>query len=329
MHTSDPSAEGTSPAPGAESSALAAPPPEPPAARPPTASDATDASTARAPEATDTSEATDAEANGPAIELALETVELSDAEAAAVAAPSLGASPGIGDPAGTVPPALPEAASVEVPADRMASPLALPQVPGQASRFLAALPAGGYVPSRWFLGITAFVVAAADIGTKEWAKWALAGPDLKRSSKHIEAIPGHLDFIFAQNPGGAWSFLRSVPDGIRRPFFLFVSAAAIVFIVSVYGRLERRQWAMRWGLPLALGGAIGNLADRVRYGWVVDFIDAYYKGGANEVHWPTFNVADVAIVFGVGLMALDLLSLRHAHTDAAPPRPAETAGGAA
>ena len=62
---------------------------------------------------------------------------------------------------------------------------------------------------------------------------------------------------------------------------------------------------------------------------VVAFIPAYYMGGANAVHWPPFNFADVAIVFGVGLMALALLSLRHAHTDAAPPRPAETAGGAA
>lgn len=186
-----------------------------------------------------------------------------------------------------------------------------------------------YRPSKWLLAIVGFVTAAADIGTKEWAKHALAGPDLKRSAKHIEVIPNHLDFIFAQNPGGAWSFLRSVPDGIRRPFFLFVSAAAIVFIVSVYGRLEKRQWAMRWGLPLALGGAIGNLSDRVRYGWVVDFVDVYYKGAANEVHWPTFNVADIAIVVGVGLMALDLLSLRRPHApDRAEPK-VEPASGAA
>ncbi|MEZ4296096.1 MAG: signal peptidase II [Polyangiaceae bacterium] len=139
---------------------------------------------------------------------------------------------------------------------------------------------------------------------------ALAGPDLRRTGKELELIPGHLKFIFAQNPGGAWSFLREVPDGLRRPFFLFVSSAAIVFIVRVYRRLDRRQWAMRWGLPLALGGAIGNLADRVRYGWVVDFIDVFWKGKANEVHWPTFNVADIAIVIGVLLMALDLNLLR-------------------
>jgi signal peptidase II len=171
--------------------------------------------------------------------------------------------------------------------------------------------------------LVAFFVMIADLGTKEWAKRALAGPDLKRGAKHIEVIRDHVDLIFAQNPGGAWSFLRSVPDGLRRPFFLFVSAAAIVFIVKVYRRLDRRQWAMRWGLPLALGGAIGNLADRIRYGWVVDFVDVYTKRGDSELHWPTFNVADIAIVVGVGLMAVDLLSLRrskHGPARADPPK---------
>lgn len=178
-------------------------------------------------------------------------------------------------------------------------------------RIVAQLPPEPpWAPSSWRMAFLALLVAVADLGTKEWAKRALAGPDLKRSAKHFEVIRDHFDFIFAQNPGGAWSFLRSLPDGLRRPFFLFVSCAAIVFIVKVYRRLERRQWAMRWGLPLALGGAIGNLADRVRYGWVVDFMDIYTKRGADELHWPTFNVADIAIVVGVGLMALDLLSLR-------------------
>jgi signal peptidase II len=96
----------------------------------------------------------------------------------------------------------------------------------------------------------------------------------------------------------------------------------------VYRKLDRRQWAMRWGLPMALGGAIGNLADRVRHGWVVDFIDFYWKGGANEMHWPTFNVADIAIVAGVGLMALDLFSLRKLKDPAPAPSP-EAASGAA
>lgn len=204
-----------------------------------------------------------------------------------------------------------------------------PEIAVHAPAATPAEPASDWQPSMLFLSVLTFVVAAADIASKEWVKRALAGENLRRTGRHIEVIRDHFDFIFAQNPGGAWSFLRGVPDGLRRPFFLFVSAAAIVFIVMVYQRLDRRQWAMRWGLPLALGGAIGNLQDRIRYGWVVDFIDVYWKGKANEVHWPTFNVADIAIVVGVGLMALDLLSLRKSN-EPAPPEPApEAAGGAA
>ncbi|MFO0588328.1 MAG: signal peptidase II [Polyangiaceae bacterium] len=277
MQNSDPSTEGAAPESPTEGASPATP---------------TEAA------ATPAARSSEDEANGPVIELGLETVELSAADVEEPPAPS----------------------AIE---HQEAPPL------GNAT---VRAPEPEYHPSHWFLGITAFVVAAIDLGSKEWIKHALAGPELRRTSKHLEIIPGHLDFIFAQNPGGAWSFLRGLPDGLRRPFFLFVSSAAIVFIVSVYGRLEKRQWAMRWGLPLALGGAIGNLVDRIRYGWVCDFIDAYYKGGANEVHWPTFNPADIAIVVGVALMALDLLSLRRPHPPEDAPTPTTTtepAGGPA
>jgi signal peptidase II len=176
-------------------------------------------------------------------------------------------------------------------------------------------------PSTAFLCALTLVSLAADLSTKAWAKGHLSGYDNKaHAMKRLEVLKGHVDFIFAQNPGGAWSFLRSLPDSLRRPFFLVVSAAAIVFIISIYQRVRREQWAMKWGLPLALGGAMGNLADRIRYGWVVDFIDVSLRWGGREHHWPTFNVADVAIVLGVGLMAIDMLRTRglHAHDEPGP-----------
>ena len=162
--------------------------------------------------------------------------------------------------------------------------------------------------SMGFLTVVTVVSLAADLVSKGWAK-ALLSPTSKggQGLKRFVVLKGHLDFIFAQNPGGAWSFLRGLPDGLRRPFFLLVSSAAIVFIVSIYRRIHRDQWAMKWGLPLALGGAMGNLVDRVRYGWVVDFVDVYVTRNGQEHHWPTFNVADIAIVVGVGLMAVDML----------------------
>jgi signal peptidase II len=175
--------------------------------------------------------------------------------------------------------------------------------------------------STAFLVVVAVVSLAADLASKGWAKARLSGVDLKSHGlRRIEVVKDHVDFIFAQNPGGAWSFLRSLPDSLRRPFFLVVSAAAIVFIVSIYQRVYRDQTAMKWGLPLALGGAIGNLVDRIRYGWVVDFIDVSARWGGRDRHWPTFNVADIAIVIGVGLMAIDMFRTRGLHHRDEPAR---------
>jgi signal peptidase II len=185
----------------------------------------------------------------------------------------------------------------------------------------------GYQPSIPLLVIVTVISAAADLASKGWAKAMLSGVD-KSKPRHIQLIANHCDFIYTLNPGGAWSFLRSLPENLRRPFFLFVSSAAIVFIIAVYRRLHPEQWAMRWGLPLALGGAIGNLVDRIRYGSVIDFIDVYLTYKGREMHWPTFNVADIAIVAGVLLMALDTFSGRRsrAHNEtttppSAPPSP--------
>jgi signal peptidase II len=61
---------------------------------------------------------------------------------------------------------------------------------------------------------------------------------------------------------------------------------------------------MRWALPLVLGGAIGNLVDRMRLGYVVDFIDMHFK---DKYHWPTYNIADIAITVGIGLMLIEYI----------------------
>jgi signal peptidase II len=187
-----------------------------------------------------------------------------------------------------------------------------------------------------FLTIVAGVSLAADLASKAWAKHNLAGFDpQKLAPKKIEVLKDHIDFIYALNPGGAWSFLRSLPDSLRRPFFLFVSASAIIFIVSIYRRVPQGHGAMRWGLPLALGGAMGNLVDRIRYGQVIDFIDMYITRNGREMHWPTYNVADVAIVIGVSLMVIDMLVPVRRVADVAPQAlvpaavMAQDAGGAA
>lgn len=218
----------------------------------------------------------------------------------------LAATPAPPTPLPAFPPPLPAPASPWVHTTAPAPVAPIPPAP-------AAHPPQGPMASRAFLIVVALVSLVADLGTKGWAKARLSGFEPKaHGPKKLELWKDHLDFIFAQNPGGAWSFLRGLPDTLRRPFFLIVSAAAIVFIVSIYRRVHREQTAMRWGLPLALGGAMGNLVDRIRYGWVIDFIDVSVRWGGHDHHWPTFNVADIAIVVGVLLMALDMTRARGA-----------------
>lgn len=159
-------------------------------------------------------------------------------------------------------------------------------------------------PSFLFLAIVSSITLAADLGTKLWAERRLDRPDA--IFHPVELIKGHLDFVLAKNRGGAWGLLQDTQEYVRRPFFLLVSAVAITFILSLYRRLLPTQTALRWGLPLVLGGALGNFVDRIRYSYVIDFIHAHMTWGGKDHSWPTFNVADIAICVGVGLIALDM-----------------------
>ena len=112
--------------------------------------------------------------------------------------------------------------------------------------------------------------------------------------------------------GAAWGIFGNLPDGWRVPFFVVIGVVAIAVIIGIY-RSSDGQNLVRWALTLVLGGAIGNLIDRVRLGFVVDFIDWHYK----THHWPTFNIADVAISVGVGLLILDMIVNRDRDSDEA------------
>jgi signal peptidase II len=207
--------------------------------------------------------------------------------------------------AGSAPPA----AQARIEGDRLRAPTG-------ATRLVADY--GRPTPSYVFLGLVSLATLAADIGTKGWAE------------HHLEGLPGttdlwksHLTLILAKNRGGAWGLLQSTSENVRRPFFLLVSLAAIAFIMTLYRRLQGHQRALKWGLPLVLGGALGNVFDRIRYGHVIDFIDAHtvYPAFLSRLlheplgvdhHWPTFNVADIAICVGVGLMAVDMFTSKRA-----------------
>ena len=185
-----------------------------------------------------------------------------------------------------------------VPGDRLG-------VPFGATRDIADY--GRPRPSYVFLMLVSTLTLACDVATKAWAAERLDGyPGL------VEVWKNHLTLVLARNRGGAWGLLQTTSENVRRPFFLLVSVAAIAFIMTLYRRLLPRQRALRWGLPLVLGGALGNVLDRIRFGQVIDFIDAHIMYKGVDRHWPTFNVADIAICIGVGLMAVDMFTSKRA-----------------
>jgi signal peptidase II len=149
-------------------------------------------------------------------------------------------------------------------------------------------------PARKFLpfGALAGAIVALDQATKAWIIKSFA---LYESRPVVEGL---FHFTYLRNPGAAFSFLANQPEAFRRPFFLGVTAIALTVILAVVTRLPRgRPWTLA-ALGLVFGGAVGNLIDRVRWGWVVDFLDVFWR----THHWPPFNVADSAITVGMAIL---------------------------
>ncbi len=114
-------------------------------------------------------------------------------------------------------------------------------------------------------------------------------------------IDGFFDLTLVYNTGAAFSFLAGA-GGWQRWFFIAIGAAAAVFILSLLWR-HGAQRLFAFGLALILGGAVGNVIDRLLHGQVVDFLLLYWRG----LYWPAFNVADSAITVGAALLILDEL----------------------
>jgi signal peptidase II len=102
------------------------------------------------------------------------------------------------------------------------------------------------------------------------------------------------------NTGAAWSILATA-GGWQRWFLSSLALVISLLIVIWLSRLTRQQWWLACTLALILGGAVGNLVDRIAYGYVIDFIDIYYQSW----HWPAFNLADSAISVGAIMLLLE------------------------
>ncbi|HYN24120.1 MAG TPA: signal peptidase II [Pyrinomonadaceae bacterium] len=144
--------------------------------------------------------------------------------------------------------------------------------------------------------LAAFGIYMADQASKAWATRAL------RFGDDRTIINGFLDFVYTENRGIAFGQLQE-GGSFGRWLFVILALAAAVAVLYYFMRTPRNDDRILAACALLLAGITGNLTDRVRLGYVIDFISVH----AGSYHWPTFNVADVSICVGAGLLAYDLI----------------------
>lgn len=156
-------------------------------------------------------------------------------------------------------------------------------------------------PARHFsraLGASlAVAVLAADQTTKAMVQRSI--PEYAV----IPIVPHFLSLTHTENAGAAFSLFASWPAPWRTALLVIVSGILLAVVAWLVLRSGRVPWVSGIGLALIVGGAASNLLDRIRAGKVVDFVDIYFRG----YHWPSFNLADSAIVVGAGFLILHYL----------------------
>jgi signal peptidase II len=156
--------------------------------------------------------------------------------------------------------------------------------------------------------VSAILLGAVDQATKVWAVRNLPLFELR------EIVPGLFGLVHVRNTGVAFSLLSNLDPRWVHPLLILVTLLAMGAVLAYIAYLPCRGVAPV-GLGLILGGAIGNLIDRARLGFVVDFLDLYWRNH----HWPTFNVADVGITVGVVLLLIDMVASPKEPGDASRP----------
>jgi signal peptidase II len=168
--------------------------------------------------------------------------------------------------------------------------------------------------ARWPYFVLAGGVLVVDQATKLLAEARL------RASTPVEIIPGLFNLAYSRNRGGLFGYFSDLGNPWRTLLLTLLPLVAVGLITLFIARSDDANRATRVGLGLILGGAVGNLIDRLFRGEVIDFLDVYasHQGLADwlvrtfgTAHWPTFNIADSAIVVGAGLLILDILRPQH------------------
>ena len=125
-----------------------------------------------------------------------------------------------------------------------------------------------------------------------------------RLGESIPIIQNFFSLTYVRNTGAAFGLLANADPAFRVPFFVLVPIVALGAIAFIFKKIPAGDVKLSCALSLVVGGAIGNLIDRVYFGFVIDFLDFHWK---YRYHFPAFNVADSAICVGVGILMLDLL----------------------
>lgn len=127
-------------------------------------------------------------------------------------------------------------------------------------------------------------------------------------------INGFFDLTYVRNPGAAFGFLASAAPGFREIFFLSIPPIALLIIVGILRGVKNTDLISINSLALVFGGALGNYIDRLRFKFVIDFLDFYFIKGFEKVAWPAFNIADMAIVGGISIFVfLELTQKKTSH----------------
>lgn len=154
-----------------------------------------------------------------------------------------------------------------------------------------------------------FLLALFVIVLDRWTKHLVAARIAMYS--HIQVIPRFFRITHTENTGAAFSLFADSPSHWKTAMLVGFSVIAMIVVSVLLWKQSRPLTTTGVALSLILGGAVGNLWDRVASGRVVDFLDVYYK----SYHWPVFNLADSAIVIGASLLVLEIL-LGHPKTAA-------------
>ncbi len=152
-----------------------------------------------------------------------------------------------------------------------------------------------------------FLIAALVVVVDRLAKWLVARNIPLHDS--IAVVPGFFRLTHVQNRGAAFGLFDDSPGEWKIAMLILFSVVAMVVVTALLWKNSHALNAMGVGLALVLGGAVGNLWDRLVDQHVVDFLD-FHLG---SYHWPAFNVADSAIVIGALLLVSEILFAKHAH----------------